>query len=206
MSVPNGYDDGNFALALQNGCQEYTLPFFDKGDDKSFEISVTRRVAAASFTRPELMSKIIHPKMGIAFLVEMTSPRAVGNGLIEWQETYASIPQTRYEASSIIYPMQFLSLSTSYDWDTVPAAPQVQELPVPMSCTVKYEYFIKKPEIQIAPRVAVLYNTVVAFGGWGTLIPGKEYLAQDAEISIYKGEIFQRRGVYITWPAFVKVK
>jgi hypothetical protein len=49
--------------------------------------------------------------------------------------------------------------------------------------------------------VEIIADTVYGFGGWGNLVAGKDYLAEDSVVRIYKGKIYERRGVYITWPS-----
>ncbi len=216
MSIPAYIDDGDFSVPKQNGANSFSLPFFSRGDGKSFEVRQRWRVASASFKAPTLMQKktftagsgfnstgqlqLLAGSLGVSYLVECSDPDDVGNGLVEYAVTYASLPKTRKEGTSIVYPMQFLSTSGNYDFTTPPPAPEVAELQYPMAAEVEYTYTINRPPPLLAPRVEVLFGRVFNFNSWGVFQLGQRVLAQDAEITLYKGTMYQQRAIYIRWP------
>jgi hypothetical protein len=197
--MANQVTDGSYRIAAQTGADEYTLPFSDVGDQISFEVKRIYRVDYNKFVRSKPMSQI-NSVYGKAYLVEEGPANPIGNGLLEFPRIYASVPQRRVEGSSYVYSVQFLSTNVSYDPETPTPEPSVTEFPVTLSARIVYEYFIGRPAPLIAPRVAVIYGTVITFGGWGTLLYNQEYLAEDSEVSIYKGNIYQRRSIYIRYP------
>lgn len=189
MSVPRRVNDGNFDIAHQIGSDEWTTPFSDKGDDISFEVRRRYRVDQSKYVRIPKMTKIKTSK-GSAYLVLEGEARDVTGGLLEFTRTYASIPQPRIEGSSIVYNMQFVQDG------------QLIEFPIPMNANVRYEYSLVKFGQQRAPKAIPFGQNFIAVGGWGNFIAGQEYLAEDANVDIYKSGIFVRRGIYITWPSF----
>jgi len=199
MSVPQTVDDGNFALAQQNECDELNFPFFDKADNYTFEVVRTKRVDVASFRTPKMMAQI--RKYGrTLYLVDITQPVRVGAALLEWQEIYSVVPATRTEYTNLTYAIQLPSFGTSYDWETPPPEPTITEIPVPLTAKVIYEYSIEPLPVLIAPRIAIVNGTLLKYGGWGVFVSGQQYLAYDSELRLYKGRIYERRSVYITYP------
>jgi len=203
MPVPSTVSDGVFTIPQQNGPDKYRLPFLDKGDSRSFEIIRKMRVAADSFTAPKLMSKIRWDGK-YAYLVEMTDPQIVEPDLLEYELTYACVPFTRNEGTSTTFTIQYPSFGASYDWSTPPPEPTITEIPLPMTGRAVYEYFIGAPPTLLAPKIAFVNGTRVQYGGWNQamFVPGAQILADDSDVTIYKGNIYQRRSVYITWPTF----
>jgi len=203
MAVPIIVDDGDFDIPQQNGADEYSLPFFDRGDGVSWEVKRKMRVASASYIRPKLMRKV-KTKFGNAYLVEASDPSEAGNALVEWTETFASLPETRTEGGSIAYSVQFLSTQAVYDFADAPASPEVSEMPLTLACDFVWEYFLDRPAPLISPRVAVINGTIFRLGDFGTFIAGNPVVAEDSEVGIYKGGIYYRKTPYVRFPQFVR--
>lgn len=199
MAVPRIVDDGDFQTAGVIGSPEWSTPFALQGDALTFEMRLKYRIDQARYKRAKNMQRVATPK-GIAYLVDESDTSDIGLGVLEFTRTYASLPKLRIEGTSIVYPFQYLSTSASYDWATPPAEPAVFEVPLNVNAEIQYEYFLKRPVAQVAPKVAVIYGTVFRYGGWGTIFPGQRVLAEDSTIEIYKAGIYVRRGVYIKWP------
>lgn len=219
-TVPAIVDDGTFTQAIQNGANEYSFPFYSRGDAKSFEVRQKFRVAADRLKIPALMQKktftngagltsrglqMFAGSLGDAFLVEVSDPADVGNGLVEYVCTWASIPNERLEFTQIVYSMQFLSTTVSYDWQTPPPEPEVSEIQYPLPAEVVYSYQIGQPPFLGAPRIEILYGRILNFNNWGVNIAGQRVLAQDAEVQRYKGDIYETRAIYIRWPGNINL-
>lgn len=195
MSVPKTVNDGDFTKQALCGTPEYCFPFYDRGDDVSFEWISRWRCDARSYARLPLMTRYITPK-GSAYLVNEGDPRDVGNGLLETKRTWASLPVTRIEGSSISYSFQFYRISAGLmDAGT----PEIAEFPSTVSCDVKFEYFLTKPQPLIAPRIGLVFNNLQFLGGYGALQNGRQYPAQDSDVDIYKGRIYVRKTLLFTW-------
>jgi hypothetical protein len=199
VAVPITIDDGNYKKIAQVGCDEWSLPFSDRGDQKSFELVRTYRVGQG-YWKPEKAGYKLKSERGICYLVTETDPRNIGNGILEWQRIFASVPETRQEGGSIVYSAQILSTQVSYDFETPPSAPEVTEVPLTMACRVQWEYFLDLPPPLLKPQVLVVYGSVIKIGGWGQSVFGREYPAEDSEVGIYKGRIYYRRTPFIRWP------
>jgi len=218
MSVPAYVNDGNFNIPQQNGWDEFSLPFFNRGDGISFEVRQKWRVTAAKFVPPKLMQpktfnvtsgfsasfglQFIAGGLGLAYLVDVGEAYPVENGLVEYVLTYASVPVKRTEATNVAYPYQFLRSQLSFSQGFGPEAgeviePSVSSLTLNVAASVVYEYFLEPPQPLSAPRVEVFNGIVVYIAGWGALPPNQPFLAFDAEIGIYKCRIFYRRSVYV---------
>jgi len=203
MAVPIIVDDGDFDIPQQNGADEFSLPFFAQGDGLSWEVKRKMRVASASYVRPLLMRKV-KTQFGDAYLVDVTDPSDVGNALVEWTETLASLPEPRTEGGSIAYSVQFLSTQAVYNFEDAPAAPEVSEFGLTMACQFVFEYFIGLPPPLISPRVSVVNGTIFKVGDFGTFRAGERVIAEDSEVGIYKGGIYYRKTPYIIFPRFVR--
>ncbi len=198
-TVPAYIQDGNFTIAQQNGSNAYSLPFYDVGDGKSFEVRQRWRVAAVSFRSPPMMQRVNFQGFGNAYLVGCSDPEPVDNGLVEYELTYASVPMTRTTGTSIVYPMQFYSASGLYDW-TQPPTITISEVQYSTAAEVDWEYSIGRPQPLLAPRIEVIFGALFNFNNWGNFKLGQRVLAQDAVIDIYKGGLYYRRSVWIRWP------
>lgn len=191
---PSIVDDGDFSVPVQNGSDEYSYPFLEQGDNKSFEMRRPFVVQSDKYKAPELMARLTTLK-GLAYLVEDDDPRDVGQGLVAFNRIYASVPVTRHEGTQIVYGMQFYSVADE----------ELAEIQIPLNARVRYEYSLNPMNPIIAPRAFMIFGELRALGGWGTLVPGNEYPAEDSTTGIYKGGIWFRRTVLIKYPDAIAV-
>ncbi len=206
MPAPRQIDDGNFSSLMDNGPGLLSLPFERQGDTRSFEYRKKVRIQASSYVAiqnskqgdVERPYQFATPR-GAAYLISQGEPNDCGGGIIETTWTLAAY-FTRYEGGSISYPAQLLSVGANTDWTVPPPTPEVAELALPLNCRIKYEYFITPAQVTAAPKVYVVFGRIYKLGGWGALQAGKEYAAQDSEISVYNG-FQQKKTILITWPA-----
>ncbi len=200
MSAHTIIADGNFRFAFQNGGTTFRYPFADKGDGISFIASLKKRILATSYLAPTINSRMDFPQ-GPAFLVDFSPPTPVSEGeaLLEWTESYASIPQTRTEYGSITYTQQFLATNGIGERS-------VEEWTATRDAAFVYEYSQNAPLPRIqAPLLVTLANVIFARGGWGTFTDGQLILAQDTTSEIYMGKIYQRKSVIIPYQPLIQL-
>ena len=219
MSVPNQIRDGDWTIAQQDGPATWSLPFQSKGDTQSFEYKAKFKQYAANYTPLKnplngLVTPPITPHETIqtisvtrgsasvtAYLVEESDTTDEGCGILSFTRTYASLPSTRTEQSTLTYPFQFISTTLTFDWTSPPVAPEVAELPLLVNADIVYEYSLEKPAITYAPKVYSVFNKLVYVG---TYVPlGSNYfVAEDSAIELYRGFFYQKRTPYIFWSQF----
>jgi hypothetical protein len=219
MSVPNQIRDGDWTIATQDGPATWSLPFQSKGDTQSFEYKAKFKQYAANYTPLKnplngLVTPPITPHETIqtisvtrggasvtAYLVEESDTTDEGCGILSFTRTYASLPSTRTEQSTLTYPFQFISTTLTFDWTSPPVAPEVAELPLLVNADIVYEYSLAKPAITYAPKVYSVFNKLVYVG---TYVPlGSNYfVAEDSAIELYRGFFYQKRTPYIYWSQF----
>ena len=107
MSSPKYYDDGKFNLAAQNGATSFSFPFASKGDNQTFIARKKMRVASGAIQIPALMQAEDFT-LGRAFYADRTDASDIGQGLVEYEAIYASLPATRTEYGTITYTQQYL--------------------------------------------------------------------------------------------------
>lgn len=197
MSSPSYYDDGSFVQTLQNGPVRYAFPFVDKGDPATFTAVITKRQDARYVLPPQLMfSYVFNP--GKAYLVGRSETRDVGNGILEWDDTYSSLPSNRSEYGSISYTQQRLTQNT------LTAERNIQEFTSTKDARYFYEYSLNTPKPRIlAPLLVLFGNVIYPFGGWGTYSDGQEILAQDTTSEIYMGKIYVRKSIFVRFNQFI---
>jgi len=201
MSSPSYYDDGNFAVAAQNGPWRFAFPFSDHGDATSFTATRAMRRKAQNFVRTSLMTSRSF-SIGATYLVGISEARDVGCGLLEWEETWASVPVTRTEYGSIAYTLQDLHIISSSDGQSF----DLLEYTSTRDARFVFEYSLNQPlPRRLAPVVVVKDQTAYGFGGWGTFPAGAQILAQDTQSDIYMGRIYQRKSVFIEYHPFIEL-
>ena len=205
MSSPSYYDDGNFTIAQQNGPWLFAFPFSEKGDSSTFTATRKVRQKATAIKKPALMSKL-NFNLGTTYLVSISETKDVSNGLVEWEEIWASVPVSRREYGSITYTLQDLHITFSSAGRT----PTLLEYTTTRDAAFLYEYSVGKPLPRRIAPVVVIQNvegsqSIYGFGGWGTFTTGTEILAQDTTSSIYIGKIYERRSVLIEYQPFVSL-
>lgn len=192
MSNPIYFSDGDYTRELEIGTGEWVTPFSNVGDQKSFEYIATYRIAEPHYKRAKSLQKV-KLREGYAYMVDESPTSHIGNGIVEYKRTYASIPETRYEYSSISYSRQ----EAFFDGTD----PRIVTITETVPCVILYEYSITPLPVIEAPRIELIDNVFFTFGGWGKFVVGQLYLAQDTEISIYKGGMNCRKSILIKWKA-----
>jgi hypothetical protein len=189
MSVPKYFSDGDYSIPQQQGQLEVSFPFNEKNDPDSFEVVITYRVQKGGVPRPRMMHKL-RTVYGDCYLVAQSTASSVGNGILEYTRTYASVPRPRTEYITYVHSRQEIINGFLVETqEEVPAA-------------VVYEYSLRPLPVKVAPKVIVADGVYLVRGGFGTFVPGKNYLAETTEIGYYKARIWYRKSIFIRWQAF----
>jgi len=203
MSVPPiRVNDGSHNVEIEIA-RDYVHPFFDRGDDQSFEVVVTYSIDKDFFRFKRKMSVIITP-FGPAYLVEHGDAKDRGDNLFEYELTYASIPARRTEGASVSFTQQWWKAMTSTADGNKIANPSkyfynvdfdIEEQQFTVAGEIEYEYFTAKPAPLIRPRVYLLFGLLRYVNAPNAGISGR-IVVEDSEVGIYKGGIFFRKTVY----------
>ncbi len=207
MSSPRYYDDGNFRLPVQSGTITFAHPFADKGDSVTFTATRTMRQDARYYQIIQLMATLYFP-MGKAYRVNVSEATDVGCGILEWQETFSSLPQTRRIPGSISYTQQFLAQSQDDSGNTIFT---LLEWTNTRDAYTVYEYSLNEPLARkLSPKVIQLNNGVKVQtyieGGFGTFSEGTPILAKDTTSEIWMGRIYCRESTFIIYHQFVQLQ
>lgn len=194
MSSPHYYDDGNFKLPLQNGPTRFAFPFAEHGDTVTFTATQTMRCDSRYFL-PSILMRTVRFNLGLGYLVGISETRDAGNGLLEWDDTFASLPKRRTEYGSISYTTQALFQNNGLNNDF-----SILEYTATKDARFVYEYSLNVPLTRvIAPMIVNLNQVIYVYGGWGTFQPGQQILAQDTTSDIYMGKIYVRKSIFIDY-------
>lgn len=208
-NVPATVIDGDFSIAQQNGDTEYDFPFSYRGDFKTFTATLTMRVSVSKYMSPSGMGQKIFGNLGRAYLADFTEPTMVGQGLFEYKLVYASVPLNNFpEYGSCSYTVQTYTIGLDGADDTLSGYNDT------FNATYFFDYSLYKPLPQILKTQLILKPEPLT----GTF-PGRQQinivgsrleintargqtglvLAQNTTSKIYKGRIFERLSVYITF-------
>lgn len=209
MSVPATVIDGDFSIAQQNGDTEYSFPFSYRGDFKTFLATVTMRVAVNKYMPPASMGQKIFANLGRGYLVDFTDPTMVGQGLLEYKLVYGSVPLSGYdEYGSCSYTVQTYTIGVGGADDTLSGYNDT------FNATYRFDYSLFNPLPQLLKTQLILKPEPLT----GTF-PGRQQinivgtsletnpnrgavglvLAQNTTSKIYRGKIFERLRVYISF-------
>lgn len=197
-AAPWRVNDGNWNIGLlvKDG---YRWPFADRGDSQSFEYTTTERVDKSQLPRRTSMSARA-TGYGVAYLTEIGDLEDTGDGVWEQQCTYSSVPVKRIEGASINYTLQLWRATIGdaqehgffYNVNF-----ELAELTFTYSAEIEYEYFaFNRPLALLKPRVALIFERMWYIGS----VPPTQsrVVAEDSEVTLYKGKIYCRRTPYIT--------
>lgn len=198
MIVPWRVNDGNFLQPLLISDNAETYPFFERGDPTAFEKTFRYSMDRSVFLDKPLMDPI-NTIRGTIYLVAKGDREDVGNGLIEQDLNYASVPATRTEPASVAFTRQWWRAATGgtqehgYVYDV---NYEIAEQTFTMSGEIVYEYFRDEiPAPLIHPRAFLLWETLQSIGG--TPSRSGRIVAEDSVVSIYKGRIYERATPYV---------
>jgi hypothetical protein len=207
MSGVTQINDGNWNVAQQDGPWRYSFPFANRGDDQTFDAIRTMKQSALTYNGPTGQMQSVGTARGTAYMIEASPTRYDDCGVLEWDETFCSVPVKRVEPGSIAYAFQFIYTPVNYNAAAangvipLPDPPQLGDITKTVPCNITYTYSLSTFAPIDAPRVVVLFDRFIYyFGGWGKLIAGQTILAEDATSSIYRGKIYEQKKIQITIP------
>lgn len=197
--VPFRVNDGDFTipLVIKDG---YSFPFFDRGDPVSFEYRKTEHFDKGSIPRRPNVMDAIKTAFGAAYLVELGDLDDQGDGIFEQQSTWASIPATRTESGTICYTAQYTQASRDgQGGNFYPVNFDIAEVTFPITADILFEYFANtKPEPFIKSRLISIFSLVYSIGGPPP--PQGRTVAEDSDVTLYKGRIYCRRTPLVQVP------
>lgn len=200
MSAPRQVNDGNFKLARQHGATSWEFPFAHEGDATAWVATITMRQDQAYF-RPLAPMTRLNTVRGVGYLVSPEDVKDIGQGRVEWQRIVANIPAKR----TVPGGNGMLNIQTLVKM-VVPGEPatyESEEIPLPKSTQLTYEYAISPLPLLAAPRILIFNQSknYVLLGGWRVFKPGEMVLVNDSEHSLYRGLIYCRMTTRAAWPA-----
>lgn len=230
MSAPRYINDGSFNVAIQNGSTKWNYPFFDRGDSVSFEAIIPYLQDQAYYNRLPIGTTMTINRPGtgstLCYLVDESNTEDVGNGLLSFTRTFASIPVTRLEGGSLSWGMEVGTVLFLYGFTGSVASRtmvSVRQWPVQW----QFEYYLERPYPILTPRVTqttvdvtdsenityydavytqqsgnnppiILSDNFLLFGLGNLIANGTRIAAQDSTVDIYKGNIFVRKTPFVT--------
>lgn len=203
MSSPYRYDDGSYRIPYQVGTTIFSSPFVDKGDSVSWMAKMTF-VQDAPYYVPTRISFVRRFTRGSAYLVNISDTADIGNGLLQWEETYAPVPQKRTEYGSVTYTQQFIEQiprdDGGFNFGLV-------EWTNTRDASIIYEYNFRTPLPRLlSPKAIQQGNKVYLEGRFGLFTEGQSILARDTESDIWNGQIYVRKSTYIQYHNFVQLQ
>lgn len=199
MSVPTIINDGDWdSLATPLEGMSYDFPFSDKGDFTTFKALVPFKQNIEAY-RPRALMTARDFTLGRAYLTKLGSPRNTSCGIFEWEDTYSSVPVARSEYGTFNYTMQWwraiADANVNPDKYFYDVNYDIEEQTFTVPCEWRYEYFANAvPDPLIKPRVFLLFGFLQTIGG--TPAPSGLIIAEDSAVSIYEGQIYERRTAY----------
>ncbi len=199
MSVPHVINDGNWNTLTPMSGDSIEFPFSDKGDNVTFKATIPYRQDKDAY-RPRATMSVLRHALGTCYLTKLGTPRDIGNNIYEFEDEFSSVPIKRIEQGSLPYVRQWATENITESGSSL----QIDEVPFTLSAEFEFEYFRdKQPEPLIRPRVINIVGRPYAIGGFGlqfSLVgaPGNNrVVAEDSEVKIYEGRIYERRTPYI---------
>lgn len=195
--MPSVLFDGDYTTPQQAGLPQYESPF--PADPKRYLYSVPYWQFDTDYV-PEAIGTA-GPYGG--FNVGDSSPKSVGGGVVEYQRSYALVPDTRSEFESHVY---------SYQIVLVGAEGGITEIPTTTNSRVQFDYFKTDTPLDIdlpkAPRAVQILNVIYLLHDWLSVWEspsGTEVLAEDATLHIWKPGIYERKQRFIQWVHYTEL-
>jgi Putative Ig domain len=126
--------DGDFTEAQIAGIAEYEIPFPE--DPRPYLYRIPYWQLIDHYEEPELGSA--GPLGGFYVGGAQASFKAIGGGVVEFKREFATVPASRSEYESFVYPYQLVQWKVE---DGVFSA-SINEVPTTMMSRVQYDYFV----------------------------------------------------------------
>lgn len=140
MPVNNLIIDSDWTVASQHGTERFSAPF--DGDKTQYIWEADYVISLASFAPVALDTA--HPVLTGYFLVKESALSPVGvSDVVKWTRTYAKIPTTRNEYSSIVYQFigytGYISAANGTITANIPGRKRFSRT---ATCRIQYDYFL----------------------------------------------------------------
>lgn len=197
--MPKQIDDGDWKALQRMEGGSIEFPFSDRGDNVTWKQRLKYRIDRASY-RPRQSMSLIQGDLGTGYLTKLGTISDVGCGLVEWEDTVCALPQNRVEPTTFAYTYQWWKATT--DSGVNPSKYfynvnfDIEEQTFTVLAHANFEYFLNtEPQPLIKPRVFLLFGKLNQIGG--TPILGNELVAEDSNIEIYEGRIYERKTINV---------
>jgi hypothetical protein len=185
--------DGNYSSESIAGPPKYEIPF--KNDPKPYAYSVPYWQIFENYSEPDIGTT---GPFGGSFVGDVPgSIKSIGGGIYEFEREFATVPDTRSEYESFTYSYQFVFVGEQGG---------ITEVPFTVQSRLQFDYFQTDAPLSIdlpkAPRAIQIMNIIYLIHGWFayyTSPTGTEFLAEDAKLKIWKGNIYERQQRFIEW-------
>ncbi len=174
--------DGRHTTAQPSGGPEYSAPF--PIDPARYLYTQEYWVEHPNFVSLPLDSG--GPYGGVH--VGESNFKDLGGGILSFTREFALVPAARNEYESFVYSYQDVLFSPTVS---------LAETPLTVPTRVQYDYFHTTDPTGIslpkAPKAILVFDEIYEINGWGSLVVGQEYLAEDATMRCWKGHIYERQ-------------
>lgn len=202
--VPRIIDDGGYSGnwgVIDPYDNAPSFPFSDRADFTTFTIAQRYMIDKVAY-RPRNPMTVASFFQGLAYLTKLGTPRDVGNGIYDVEDTFSSVPIKRTEYGSYSYQQQWYEAIGDTDADPSKYFYNVTFDVAEQSFTVKanfvYEYFLNVvPQPLRKPRVFFIFGKLYYDPGGGLPYTGNTIIADDSTVSIYAGKIYERKTPYV---------
>lgn len=203
-NVPGVVNDGDFSKAQQDGSPEYSFPFAERGDNKTFVAKVTFRVDVNSYRPPIAMSQRMFPGLGRGYMLDFDQPQMVGQQLLSYGVYFGNVPQRSEVNGSTTYGVQKPIAAQEYGQNA-----SIVQYNDTFDALIVYEYSLWQPLTQLFYARYMLapfslapdnYDALYIAGSTGYVGNTPDgmalFLAQNSTSKLYRGRIFERMSIY----------
>jgi len=198
--VPLHVTDGDYSIPEQVRDWEFEYPFFNEGDDQSYVARRLMRCLSPDYSNSKSMERRSFPNRGYAYLVDIGKANNVDgqSQILEWEETWASIPKTRLTFQTTSYTEQYLKVEGGPIYTVIESTKST-------TGEVFWEYGLGPFEQLLAPRLVEVGGVIYPQGGWRALQPGSLALAEDSDNGLYMGRIYYRKTIRVRIAGFSEI-
>lgn len=198
MAIPRQINDGNWNIPAIQGI-EYSFPFSDKGDGSTFKAQCLKYADKNSYRALAPMSTMQFP-YGLGYLTKLGETRDIGSGIYEFTDEYSSLPINRTEFGNFAFTSQWFKGATESGVDPnkyfYEVSFDLEEQTFTVPCQYLYEYFLfQQPQPILKQRAYLLFGQMFEIQG-GTF--NGLICAEDSQIKIYGGKIYERRTPFVS--------
>lgn len=196
--MPKEINDGDWTALQRSEGGSITFPFSDKGDNVSWQQQLHYKIDRQSY-RPRAKMTQVQGDLGQGYLTKLGDIRDTSCGLVEWEDTISALPVTRIESGTFPYTYQWWRAASETNVNPSKyfynVTFDIEEQTFTVDADYVFEYFLLKPQPLIKPRVFLRFGVLLQIGG--TPILGSRLVAEDSQVSIWQGGIYERRTPFV---------